>query len=114
MEYKIVWSPKAKQNYIEVIDYLFENWPSRVVENFILKTEETLHRVTEKPYTFRESITSGFREVFITKHNLMVYRIEKNMIQIVILWDTRRNPKMKYHKIKGGVRTIASKRRREQ
>lgn len=59
MEYKVVWSPKARQNYFEVIAFLGANWPLSVTEKFLVKTEKVTHRLSSHPFSFRQSITPG-------------------------------------------------------
>ncbi len=95
MAFKIYWSKKAEKSYQKVIVYLVENWSPRVADNFIVKSENTLVRIAERPYSFPRSISDDIHEALITKHNLVLYKISENRIQIILIWDTRMNPKKK-------------------
>ncbi|MDZ4821864.1 MAG: type II toxin-antitoxin system RelE/ParE family toxin [Flavobacteriales bacterium] len=112
MEYKVVWSPKAKQGFFEVVKYLEANWSPHVVDDFLKKTFTTIKRIAQKPFSSRASITSGCYEVLVTKHNLMIYRVKDEMVQVIIIWDTRRNPKKKMRAMKTGMRSFDSTQKR--
>jgi|JI102314A1RNA_FD_contig_31_7189465_length_667_multi_2_in_0_out_0_1 plasmid stabilization system protein ParE len=109
MEYKVVWSPKAQESLFEIIDYLDNNWSPEVKENFILKTKTLIERISKRPYSYRASIAPNFHEALITKHNLLIYRVVQETVQVVIVWDTRKNPKRKVSSTKSGVRSMKSK-----
>ncbi len=32
------------------------------------------------------------KTILVTKHNRLYYRVKKDQIQIILLWDTRQNP----------------------
>ena len=109
MEYKVVWSPKAQESFFEIIDYLDNNWSPEVKENFINKTKTLIERISKRPYSYRASIAPKFHEVLITKQNLLIYRIVQETVQVVIIWDTRKNPKRKVSSAKSGVKSLKAK-----
>lgn len=96
MALDIFWSPKALENFHDVIYYLQENWTDAIVRDSILKTEKIIDQIARHPHTFR-SVSSGssIREAVITKHNLLLYKIHKNQIVLLAVFDTRQHPRKK-------------------
>jgi len=43
----IVWSPKAKKTYFDIINYLVENWTPKEVQNFITRTQIVLNHIDQ-------------------------------------------------------------------
>jgi len=39
---KVIWSPEAKQDYWDNIDYLLEEFPVQVAQDFIKKVEHLI------------------------------------------------------------------------
>jgi plasmid stabilization system protein ParE len=96
MALKVIWSPKALNNFHDVITYLEENWNERVVKDFVYKTETIISQISEYPQLFRQiSDLNLTREAIITKHNLLLYRIYKNQIVLLAVFDTRQHPRKK-------------------
>ena len=96
MAYEIVWLPKAEERFDEILLYLERNWEEKVIRSFIQNTEEKLAQVKQRPKMFRRSPSKNIHEVLITKHNLLLYRIKGNKIELLTFFDTRQNPKKKY------------------
>ncbi|MCE6988682.1 type II toxin-antitoxin system RelE/ParE family toxin [Dyadobacter sp. CY323] len=96
MALDIIWSPRALDNFRDVIIYLDENWTEQVKRDFVKRTEKILDLIAEHPHMFRQvSETTSVREAVITKHNLLIYKIQKNQILVLAVFDTRQHPKRK-------------------
>lgn len=97
---KISWTPTARATYFNVLDYLFEAWTIREIENFVDETERVLNQIQDNPYMFKVSKTSkNVRKGFLTEHNSLYYRIKprKKEIELLTFWNNRQNPlKIKY------------------
>ena len=48
----VIWSPQAKKDYWQNIDYLEAEWSFQVTLNFIEKVEETIQLLTHKNVDF--------------------------------------------------------------
>ena len=92
---KIIWPSKAISSFNKIIDYLEENWTEKQIANFTEKTNEVLHTIGSGKLTFRTSGKKNVHEVLVTKHNLLIYRIEKDSVELLLFYDTRQNPKKK-------------------
>lgn len=95
MEKEIIWSPTAIKSFSKVIDYLQLAWTNQEVFKFVSKTEKVLSLIASNKVKFRSAGVKDLREVLITKHNLLIYRIKHNRIEILRFYDTRQNPKRK-------------------
>ncbi len=92
---KIIWSAKAIDSFNKIIEYLEENWTEKQILSFTEKTDKTLQFLISGKIKFRTSGKKNVHEVLITKHNLLIYRIEKDSVELLLFYDTRQNPKKK-------------------
>lgn len=94
MTRKIVWSPLAKQDYDNILAYLYQNWGSDVAVKFMDNTEGYLQQIISNPKQFpinrkKEKI----RKCVISKQNSLYYTEDNNHIYILRIFDNRQNPK---------------------
>lgn len=83
MEKEIVWTTVARKDFWDIINYLSENWPDSVLENFsnALRVKTQLIQVQPK-IGFKSSKYSRFRKTIITEHYILIYSIKKEHIVI--------------------------------
>ncbi len=43
MVQKIIWSPGALRDYVDIISYLQENWTDKEIEKFMTRVDEKLN-----------------------------------------------------------------------
>ncbi len=96
MAYEIIWLPKAEQRYEQIIEWLYENWTAREIENFVARTDEILELISISPEIFRVSERKNIRQVVITKHNTLLYRKKGKIIELITFFDTRQKPNKKF------------------
>ena len=96
MDYQIIWLSKAESRYQEIIEFLKYKWNDRVIETFIAQTEKVLNQIKQRPTLFRRSAKMNIHEALITKHNLLIYRINGSNIELLTFYDTRQDPKKKW------------------
>ncbi len=92
-QYSINISPHAKEDILNIIIHLKGNWGPKVVEEFLQKLVVFYRLILINPklfgyYNKRQKI----RKYVITKHNTIYYRIKKDEVQIITVFDTRQNP----------------------
>jgi len=95
MAKKVIWSSRAIASFDKIIDYLEKEWTEKDVRNFIFKTQKTITQIESDTILFRTSGKRNIHEVLVSKHNLLLYRIRKNHIDLLVFYDTRRHPKKK-------------------
>lgn len=96
MAYEIIWLPKAEERYQQIVDYLQEEWNDKVVIKFIAITQQKLSQIKQRPKMYRKSEKRNIYEALITKHNLLLYRIVGNKIELLTFFDTRQRPSKKF------------------
>jgi plasmid stabilization system protein ParE len=90
---KVIWSPRAIASFDTIIKYLQKEWTEKEIIKLVTSTQKVLLKIASGSITFRTSSKQGIHEVLITKHNLLIYRIKKNQIELLVFYDTRRHPK---------------------
>jgi plasmid stabilization system protein ParE len=94
MAKEIKWTKTAAKNFDKVIDYLENNWPEKVVRDFVNRTSDLLDLLSELPEIGEvQDKNRQIRGILITKHNKLFYRIDKNVLIVLKIFDTRKNPK---------------------
>jgi len=92
--YEIRWSKRSVIELQSIISYLELNWSEKEIKNFILLIESHLLIISKNPELFRISQRYlGTRECLISRHLTMFYTLDHKAINIVALWDNRKNPK---------------------
>ena len=89
----VIWSPSAKQDLENITDYIMNEWGSRIVSKFLIKLNRIISQITVNPkqYPLFNSRLK-IRRCVISKQNTLFYRIKKNEIEIVRIYDTRQDP----------------------
>lgn len=95
MAKKIVWSSRAIASFDRIIKYLEKEWSKKEIEKLISNTKKVLRQIESGGVKFRSSGKKDIHEVLITRHNLLLYRIKKNQIDLLVFYDTRQHPKKK-------------------
>lgn len=93
MAYKIVWTEEAANDIESVLDYLKENWPQAVAENFLLELYLKLDLIALHPNAGKVSKYSQIRKILVTKHNALYYLVSGSEITLLNIFDTRQDPK---------------------
>jgi addiction module RelE/StbE family toxin len=90
---KIIWSPKAFQDYTSIIDYLQSNWTTKEVQHFIDKVMAALYALEKGNFDFKKVGIQDYRKIVIQKQVSIIYRsVTINEVQIIRIWDNRQNP----------------------
>ena len=94
---QIDWLPTAQEDVDAILDYGVDAFGEQAVLRFYqrLKRQETL--LLENPYMGKreclpEELPHEVRSIVFYRHYKLVYYVESEMIHIVALFDTRRNP----------------------
>ena len=94
MRYKVTISERAEKNLDKVFEYLADNWPAKVKNDFKEKLYKEVNHLRQNPYMYQSSnIKKNVRRCFITKHNAMYYQVKGKEVEIITIHDTRTDPK---------------------
>jgi len=90
MAYEIVIKKRFTNKLLGVIDYLEKEWGKNVAHSFLDKVRTRIYALQSHPYIGALTSKKDVRSTLITKHNRLYYRVIKNKIFILNLYDTRR------------------------
>jgi plasmid stabilization system protein ParE len=90
----MMWSDRAITDMKNIIDYLTKNWTRREIQNFSRRLDKRLDLISVNPNLFpRTTKRKNVRKSVLTKHTVIYYKTESNVVTIVTLFDPRQNPK---------------------
>ena len=92
MKLKIFWTEEALETFTQIVDYIRDNWSQKEVDHFVDTTEKVIGFISENPFLFRRTNLKSVREALISHQTLLIYKVYKERIDLLIFWDTRRNP----------------------
>lgn len=89
---KIIWSPKAFQDYTSIINFLHSTWTTKEVQHFIDKVMSALSTLEKGNFEFKNVGIQDYRMIVIQKQVSIIYRIVSiEVVQIIRIWDNRQN-----------------------
>ncbi len=89
----VFWSPKAVADLDAVIIYVEKHWGKKATNRFIDHLEETIALLKAFPEQFPLlNADHGIRKCVLTKQNVIYYRLKKEKIEILRLYDVRQDP----------------------
>ncbi len=93
MGYAIYWSPAAKNDYINILEYLNTRWGQQEVTSFISRTDKTLQLISANPRLFVSSAKKpAVHRCVLTSQISLYYRINNQNIELLRFWDNRMDP----------------------
>lgn len=95
MAKEVIWSKRAIRSFDRIIDYLQVKWTEKEIVTLISNTNKVINQISTGVVQFRASNQLKIHEVLITKHNLLIYRVSSERIELLVFYDTRQHPKKK-------------------
>ncbi|NPA37421.1 MAG: type II toxin-antitoxin system RelE/ParE family toxin [Chlorobi bacterium] len=93
MDRSIIWSSLADNDLSNILNYLYEKWGGKVVNDFIEILDHILNQLIINPKQFPViNKQTKIRKCVITKHNSLYYHIRQNTIEILRIYDSRQDP----------------------
>lgn len=91
--YKILWTDHAISELKETIEFLEKNWTENELRKFSSKLDHTIELISKTPEIFPDSYEKkGIQKAVVDKYNSLYYRLNKNSIELISLFSTRKNP----------------------
>ncbi len=98
---EVRWTPIAVQSLERTIAFIKKNWTEKELENFRENLESTIERLQLFPQTSTEIKGKRYRRARIDKINSLIFKILPETLDILYIWDGRRNPNSLLRIIKG-------------
>ena len=93
MAFRIIWTESALRKFKQILKWLVKNWSEKTAENFGELTEKRLQQISQMPESGTPTEEENVRKVLITKHNWLFYRIGKQVLYILAIFDSRQKPR---------------------
>jgi len=92
MARRVIWTKKALKEKIGIIKYwINETGSSSYSKKLETKFRETIRNISDNNYLGKATDIEGVR-LSIVSHYLLFYEIKRSHIEILTLFDSRRNP----------------------
>ncbi len=96
---RIIWSPRAENDFANVLDYLNNIWGKKVANEFIDTLDNKISFIANTPNIYPEyDKKRKIRYCVINKHNTLYYSVNQNSIELLTIYPTAQDPK-KLHTI---------------
>jgi plasmid stabilization system protein ParE len=94
MPKSIVWSKQAGEDLLEISDYLALEWENQTALEFINYVDRLVNQIANYPKLFPLiHRKKKIRKCVINSRNSIYYIEQKQGIDILRIYDNRRNPK---------------------
>ena len=89
---KIIWSDEAKKSFGEILDfYIQRNGNKRYSQELSKQLKKIISYLQKSNYLGKQTNEENTR-VLIKGNYLIFYEIQDASIEILLIWDSRRNP----------------------
>ena len=90
---RIAWLNLARDQYREVVTYLFDHYSEGAIDRFDARFTRKLNLIRKQPECGHPSSIEGVRSVTIGGRHRLYYRYHNDTICLIFLWDNRKDPK---------------------
>lgn len=91
MEKKIEVSKRFRKNTLKVYEYLIKEYSARTAFNFLHKLQQRVELIFQHPEIGKQSQKKqNIRSITLQSHNRIYYRLNKDKIELLCLFDLRR------------------------
>ncbi len=90
--YTIIWSPKAKENYSDLLQYIENKFGLESALDLLEKTDKVVDGISLFPKMFPASnIRPEIRKAIISKQTALYYKISDSDIKLLEFVDNRKD-----------------------
>jgi plasmid stabilization system protein ParE len=94
MSNSLFWSDRASKEYDKLLDYLLEEWGEEITLRVSLEINQTIDRIKNSPEHFPVFLkTKKIRRCVASPQTSIFFRVSKDVIIVISLFDNRQNPK---------------------
>ncbi|MDX2046973.1 MAG: type II toxin-antitoxin system RelE/ParE family toxin [Chitinophagaceae bacterium] len=94
MPKNVVFTLEALDDINNIITYLKLEWGESVCQSFLFKLTSVRNIISEHPRIFSyHNKRKNIRKVAFAANRVLYYRNRRNIIEIMVVFDTRQNPR---------------------
>ena len=91
---RIKWSVRASNDLLEILEFWKTKTQSKAYSKKLYRLiQESVKLIASRPNIGRPTNYPGVR-IKIVRDYLIYYRLKEDFIEIILLWDGRRNPEV--------------------
>ena len=91
MHFKVVNSSLANKTLFAEASYVVERFGLKAANDFLKNVEELINLLQKDPFLFK-NYKNDIYKVVVVKQITMFYAVEVDQIEILLFWNTNRNP----------------------
>ena len=96
MAQKAIITKRFRNNTLHVYQYLIKKFSVSTADKFLERLEQRIEFIVANPTIGKASVKrKDVRSLLFTPHNQIFYRYKNNTIEILCLFDMRKNPSKK-------------------
>jgi len=93
-EYFILWSPKAEETYLNIIEFILHKWTFKEADEFDNKVNKLIEKLRlHKNLCPQSKMFKKLRRCVITSQISLIYQFRNNTIELITFVDNRSNHK---------------------
>ncbi len=85
----IIWSPLAEETYLNILEYLINNWSLDIALKFDNKVVTLINKLSKHNKLCPKSANKNLRKCVITRQISLIYGLTSNHIELVVFLDNR-------------------------
>lgn len=106
----VVWSPQAKEDLANIWDY-YSPLSLRAAIKYLQGIRSAVQLISQNPYSGSIELQlddrpEGFRSFLVRRQYKIIYCIDGDVVDLVLIWDCRRNPQTLRRMIKNRDRAL--------
>jgi plasmid stabilization system protein ParE len=92
MVYEVIYTPQFENDFIELMNYLVNNWSNNVAQEFGNQLDDLILTLSKMPFIGKKSFQNPLiRGITVTNKNILYYSVLDNQIILLSLIDTRQD-----------------------
>ena len=96
---EILFSKESFDDLDSIEEYLLRRWNEQVLDDFNYKLDRCINIILEQSVVFQKYENTQYHKVLITKHNSLIYTIEKDILKTHRILQNFQNPDENYKSI---------------
>ncbi len=91
--FTLTWTPQAKKDYWNNIDYLLEEFPIEVSKRFVTKVNELEEQLKLQNLTFKATSRKNVYQIPVVKQVTLFYYADQQKIVFLRFWNNKKDPR---------------------
>ena len=96
---EVRFSDAAYGDLDRIENYLLFKWNEKVWDDFNFKLDNVINLIIEGSVIFQRYENTEFNKVIITKHNSLIYKVDRNFLNIIRILQNFQDPEENFKSI---------------